>query len=395
MAMQSKRANEIDAYIKDKPSCARGKQKVEIKGKIEPLESYMLPLSYLQYNRENRRFNLEIQEYETNVGRKLDSTNKEDVEKIKELLLQDENEATKLYDDLKLLGEQREVAAVTHDGVVVNGNRRMATIELLHKENPKKWDELWVVRLPKDISDKDLWKIEAGLQLSKEKVADYGPVNNLLMIREGKRAGLSTSEIAASMYGWSEKQVATDLERLDLIDTFLNFMGGSNKNNYGLIKRFQLSEHFIDIQKGLVEKLKSVASRRELTKKLETVFLFLKAHIESPNIMKITHWDVRAMCKILLDEQTSYTLTESFDKYKNNLKKIPVEMLVENFDRATDIKKDREYANKPVKLIDRAIAALNSIDRKGRYYKKENVKKKVKELDTLIKTIKRELGIIN
>ncbi len=393
MAMQSKRANEIDAYIKDKPSCAKGKQKVEIKGKIEALESYMLPLSYLQYNRENRRFNLEIQEYEANVGRKLDPTIKEDVEKIKELLLQDDTEATKLYDDLKFLGEQREVAAITHDGVVVNGNRRMATIERLHIENPKKWEELWVVRLPRDISDKDLWKIEAGLQLSKEKVADYGPVNNLLMIREGKRAGLSSAEIAASMYGWSEKQVGSDLERLDLIDTFLNFMGGKNKNNYGLIKKFQLSEHFIDIQKGLVEKLRNSASKRELTKKLETIFLFLKAHIDSPNVMKITHWDVRSMCKILLDEQTALTLTDSFDKYKSDIKKVPVEKLVENFDKATDIKKDREFANKPVKLIDRAIAALNSIDRNGAYYKKEDVKKKIRELDSLVKTIKRELGI--
>ena len=70
----------------------------------------------------------------------------------------------------------------------------------------------------KDISEKDLWKIEAGLQLSKEKVADYGPINNLLMIKEGDLAGLSTSEIAAAMYGWSEKQVIADLERLNLID---------------------------------------------------------------------------------------------------------------------------------------------------------------------------------
>src|SRR5439155_24070207 len=118
------------------------------------------------------------------IKRKLDPTDKEDVKKIKELLLQDKIEAEKLYNDLKQLGEQREVAAITHDGIVVNGNRRMATIEELHAENPKKWDELWVVRLPEDISEKDLWKIEAGLQLSKEKVADYGPVNNLLMIKE-------------------------------------------------------------------------------------------------------------------------------------------------------------------------------------------------------------------
>ena len=391
MAIQSKKAKEIDVYIDSKKSCVRGKQKVEIKGKIEFLESYMLPLTLLQYNHENRRFNLEIQEYETQIGRKLDPSDKEDVKKIKELLLQDKIEAEKLYNDLKQLGEQREVAAITHDGIVVNGNRRMATIEGLHKENPKKWEELWVVRLPEDISEKDLWKIEAGLQLSKEKVADYGPVNNLLMIKEGKRAGLSYSEIAASMYGWTEKQVASDIERLDLIDTFLQFFG--QPNNYGTIKRFRLHEHFIDLQKGLVEKLKNAgAPKKDILKKLEIVFLYMRAHITNPDF-NITHYDVRNICKILLDSEATYTLTDSFDKQKD-IKQIPVQKLEDNLDRAIDVKKNREDKEKPGKLVDRAIAALNGIDRKGKHYKNDtDVKAKIVALDKLVKQMKKELGI--
>lgn len=392
MAMQSKKAKEIDVYIgTHEKSCSKGKQKVEIKGKIEFIESYMLPLNYLQYNHENRRFNLEIHEYETQIGRKLDPTDKEDVKKIKELLLQDKIEADKLYNDLKQLGEQREVAAITHDGIVVNGNRRMAIIEELHIENPKKWDELWVVRLPEDISEKDLWKIEAGLQLSKEKVADYGPVNNLLMIKEGKKAGLSYSEIASSMYGWTEKQVTADIERLDLIDIFLQFFG--QPNNYGLIKKFRLHEHFIDLQKGLIEKLKSAGTpKKDITKKLEVVFLYLRAHIIKPDF-NITHYDVRNICKILLDSDATYTLIDSFDKQKD-IRQVPVEKLVDNLDRAIDVKKNREDKEKPVKLMDRAIAALNSIDRKGNHYKNDNnVKTKLKALDSIVKEMKKELGI--
>src|SRR5438552_280091 len=106
MAIHSKKAKEIDVFI-DTHKCSKGKQKVEIKGKIEFLESYMLPLSLLQYNHENRRFNMEIQEYEAQIKRKLDPTDKEDVKKIKELLLQDKIEAEKLYNDLKQLDEQR------------------------------------------------------------------------------------------------------------------------------------------------------------------------------------------------------------------------------------------------------------------------------------------------
>lgn len=391
MAINSKKANEIDAYI-NSHECKKGKQKVVINGKVELLESYAIPTSLLQYNHDNRRFNLEIQEEEIKLGRKLDPTSKDDVRRIKELLLLDQAEAKKLKDDLKRIGEQTEVGAVSFDGVVINGNRRMATLEELYSEDPnKKWESLWAVRLPKDISEKDLWRIEAGLQLSKEKVADYGPVNNLLMISEGKKAGLSHSEIAASMYGWTDKQVAADLERLDLIDIFLQFFG--QPKNYGLIKRFRLHEHFIDIQKGLVQKLKDAgAPKKELTKKLETVFVFLKANIDKPDTISITHYDVRNICKILQDEKSTYALTDSFQQHKD-IRKVPVEKLVDNLDKAIDVKKNRDDKEKPGKLIDRAISALNNIDRKGRHFKEEEVKRKLRELDNIIKEMKAQLEI--
>jgi hypothetical protein len=398
MPINSKKANEIDAYINSHPSCKRSEQPVEINGELKFLLSYMLPLYsddgkyFLQYNHDNRRFNLEIQEYERAEGKVLNPAEKDDAKKIKELLLQDEIEAEKLYDDLKQLGQQREVAAVTYDGIVINGNRRMATIEELHKENPKKWNELWVVRLPKDISEKDLWKIEAGLQLSKQKVADYGPINNLLMIFEGKKAGLSPDEIAASMYGWSDKQVIFDLDRLNLIDTFLLFFG--QPNNYGIIKRFRLNEHFIDLQKYLVEKMKNLgAPKKQITKKLEIAFLYLKTAITKPDVFSFTHYDMRNLCKILLDEEATYTLTDSFEKYRKDIKQIPAEKLSDNFDKAIDVKKDREDKDKPVKLIERAIAALNSIDRRGKHYKKDDVRAKIKTLDALVREMKKELGM--
>ena len=393
MAIQSKRAKEIDAYIdQHKRNCEKGNQKVEINGQIKPLQSYMLPLSLLQYNHDNRRFNWEIQEHEYKIGRKLDPTDREDVKRIKEFLLEDTSEAKRLKDDLKQLGEQREVAAITHDGVVINGNRRMATMEELHKDEPTgKWEYLWVIRLPEDISERDLWKIEAGLQLSKEKVAEYGPINNLLMIKEGKKAGLSHSEIAASMYGWSEKQVIESLERLDLIDIFLQFFG--QPNNYGLIKKYYLHEHFIDIQKGLTDKQKKLGlPKKVLLKKLEIIFLYLSATIRN-HTFKFKHFDVREICKILLDNEASDAITESYETYKD-ISKIPVDILTDNFDKAVDVRKNKQDREKPEKLIERAITALNGIDRKAKHFKTElSVKTKFKVLEKLVKDMKIELGI--
>lgn|GEM_PF-2372624 len=405
MAINSKRAKDIDAYIKSHESCIKGKQKVEVGGKIKPLDSFMIPWNMLLFNHDNGRFNIEIQEYEFKLGRKLDPASKDDEAIIRKLLLfqsvtSDENdlselnnEGKKLYEDLLLVGEQREVAHITSDGIVVNGNRRMAALQLLNKKQPTgKWKELWAVRLPEDISEKDLWKIEAGLQLSKQKVADYGPIHNLLMIAEGKKAGLSPSEIAASMYGWNEKKVLEDLERLNLIDIFLQFI--HQVGNYGLIDKKGLSEHFINLQKGLVQKSKDLGwPKKVLTQKLEIVFLFLKATIDKPDKLKIGHLDVRDICKILQDDNASSVLTDTFKEHKD-LKKITVEKLSENLDTANDVMKNKKDKEKPTILIKRAITALNGIDRKGDHYKTdEKVKRELKALDLIVIEMKKELGI--
>jgi hypothetical protein len=404
MAINSKRANEIDAYINSK-DCKRGTQKVEIGGKIKPLQSYMIPWEKLLFNHDNGRFNIEIQEYEFKNGRRLDPASKEDESIIRRLLLfqsvvSDEedltelnNEGRKLYEDLLLVGEQREVAHITNDGIVVNGNRRMAALQLLNRLQPTgKWQDLWAVRLPEDISEKDLWKIEAGLQLSKQKVADYGPVHNLLMIAEGKKAGLNPSEIAASMYGWTEKKVVEDLERLNLIDIFLQFI--NQVGNYGLIDKRGLSEHFIDIQKGLVQKSKELGlAKKVLTQKLEVVFRYLKGTIDKPDKLRITHYDVRDICKMILDDKASHALTDSFSDTKD-YKNITIEKLAENLDKANDVMKNKKDKEKPGKLIERAITALNGIDRKGKHYKIDHdVKRKLKALDSLVSEMKIELEI--
>lgn len=393
MPTNSKRAQEIDAYISNH-DCARGKQKVVINGQVRPLESYSIPWIHLQYNHENSRFNLEIAEEETRIGRKLDPTDSDDVKKIKELLLLDENEAKKLKDDLVKIGEQTEVAAITFDGIVVNGNRRMATLEKLHEDEPTgKWENLWVVRLPHDISESDLWKIEAGMQLSKAKVADYGPVNNLLMIAEGKKAGLSNAEIAASMYGWTEKQVAIDLERLNLIEVFLDFFG--QPRNFGLIKKFRLHQHFIELQKSLVDPLNSSGvSAREKIRKLHTAFLYLRGTILQPETLSITYHQVRSLGKILQDPDATSALEDSFSSYKKDVRKVPFEKLAENFDKAVDVRKDKSDKDKPGKLVDRAITALNNIDRTSAHYKTDPLfPKKLKSLSEIVEQMKTDIGL--
>lgn len=379
-SVTSKSALIINQYIKEHPDVIKGKQKIVINGEVKPLESFTLPTKLLKYNRDNRRFKLEIEEKEKEIGRKLDSSDEGDINEIKSLLLHDATEAKKLKEDLIKIGEQVEVAVITYDGVVINGNRRMAVLEELYNEKPNaKWERLWVVRLPQSVSEADLWRIEAQLQLSKEKVADYGPINNLLMIKEGIKSGLSEKEIATAMYGWTEDQVRDDLERLSIIDSFLSFTG--QVNNYGLIKKFRLSEHFINIQKSTLKPAKRAGlPAKEIKKRLEYNFLLLWSCISPNGNSSFTHYDFRKMGVILDDFEAVSALEEGFNG-STDVRKIEPSSVMDAFSIAKDVLEYKKDRDKPKKLLDKAISALRGVDTTNRLLKSDiEILKKLEEI---------------
>ncbi len=192
MKIYSAQAQEITAHIGLHPNDNIGKWPIEIDGEKQILPFYRLPIKLLRYNVNNGRLAMEISEWETNNKRPLDASDLNDAKQIRDLLLSiDGSKSESLKDDLKKNG-QMEPGVITFDGIVINGNRRMALLETLDAEEPTwKWPFLEVVRLPEEIDQTNLWKIEAGLQLSKDKIAEYHPMNELLKIREGIKAGLT------------------------------------------------------------------------------------------------------------------------------------------------------------------------------------------------------------
>jgi hypothetical protein len=95
----------------------------------------------------------------------------------------------------------------------------------------------------------------------------------------------------------------------------------------------------------------------------------------------------------LQDTKATDALVESFDQHKD-IKQIPVDILADNLDKAIDVKKNREDEMKPGKLIDRAISALNGIDRKGKHFKNDpDVKIKLGSLEKLVSQMKTDLGL--
>lgn len=400
MNIISERANAIDAYLSSHPDAEVGRWPLEIGGRKEILPFHRFPIKdLLCYNVNNGRLAMDMRGWEKDNGRKLDTTIPDDCETIRQMLLSLDRDKTSLLKEDIRKKNQMEPGVITYDGFVVNGNRRMAILEELHEEEPTgKWLCLEAVRLPSTITEKDLWKIEAGLQLSKDKIAEYHPVNELLKIKQGIDAKLSIEEIAAAMYGRTSNYVEESLKRLQLIADFLDFFG--QPVNYGVIKKFGLHEYFVDIQTHILSTWKRRGiDRREQKRELLSAFALIRAHVLiQPHITGkgkdkgITHWDIRRLGKIFADVDAKTAYTQNLKECRNPLSVKPATVM-EDFQTAKEILDSKEASDQPVRLIDKAIQALQSIDRTNKHFRESRVKSAMDRLYGIVQEIKKDLEI--
>lgn len=247
MELANPRADRISDHIQHRESAKTGRKEVfVIDGIRREMDVFHLPLNFFVYSLRNGRFAAELRELEVTEGRRLNPEKEKDSEKIEELLLHDSIKMEWLKRDIIRVG-QLKAATITYDGYIINGNRRQAVLKRLLKETgEQRFAFIDAVILPKTVSASDLWRFEAGFQLAQELKADYGPVNELLKIKEGKEYGLPHQEIALILGGNNTvDDVLTKLRILELIEDFLIYFG--QEGRYSIIE--QKTEHFIDLVK--------------------------------------------------------------------------------------------------------------------------------------------------
>lgn len=215
MELQTLREKQLDIYLKNPSAQEDQKLRIPLKGKAEHLQVFRVPIKYLIYNIRNGRFAAELLAKESQLKRKLDPAVANDAKIIQKLLLElNQTETEALQADLRDNG-QLDPGVITRDGAVINGNRRMAILTALWDEtHDPRFEYLRVARLPKDVEEKDLWRIEAGLQFAKEFRLDYSPINELLKLKEGRESGFSSAEISKTLLGrFSASKVDEKLAR--------------------------------------------------------------------------------------------------------------------------------------------------------------------------------------
>ena len=263
----------IDDYIENNPDRKLGgRSRLEsLNGETKIIQGYRLPTKLIFYNINNGRFKKEYINLVRKYGGNLDSRKPEDAKKIQNLLLtlgekdgKISADTQRTMNDIKKKG-QLELGIITQDGFLIDGNRRMAVINKLFEENQEsKYEYIDVAKLEQPIQDRDMWAMEAGIQLGLDPKVRYGPLNELLKLDEGIKVGYTELQIAQLLYGdISPEEIKKKIERLKLIKQYLKSFF-NDEDNIELAEGKH--EHFIELQniidlikdKTLVERMRII-----------------------------------------------------------------------------------------------------------------------------------------
>jgi hypothetical protein len=386
MNLPTRRSQRIDAYICDPArEVPDEKVRVTLAGDVRTLKVYKIPISHLIFNIRNGRFRAELLDKEDHLKRKLDPTVETDAKVIRDLLLsQDEGETQALKKDLLLHG-QIDPGIITFDGAIINANRRAAILTTLFTEtNESRFEYLKVGRLPENVDEKDLWRIEAGLQFGKDFRLQYGPVNELLKLKEGGDRGLSAQEISGSLLGrFSPEKVEEKLEILKLMEMYLHYIG--KPGEYHIVQQERDVEKFNSLWGSVVAPLRR---RNKTDPKIAKLISVAFSMIDKTSL---THWDVRELRKISDNNSAYEELMKPFAG--KNAKTVDKEGVIEAYTSSKEIVEDAEDKDKPARLLKKALSAVRSIDSANPRLKDPNVRAILDELAARVSELKNPLDV--
>ena len=152
-----------------------------------------------------------------------------DVQSLLEQLLLDKarDPDGPIYDELAHYARQTEPLLIARDGLVLNGNRRLAAMRGLRARDPDAYAgfaQVTAAVLPADISRDKLEYIEAALQMAPELKLSYSWINRRLKLRQHV-ADLDRERVAKAYRFQDADAVDTELEQLALAEAYLDWRG--------------------------------------------------------------------------------------------------------------------------------------------------------------------------
>lgn len=146
--------------------------------------------------------------------------------KLHELLLEKARDpAGPIYQELQRQAQQIEPLLITAEGVVVNGNRRLAAMRELLSNDPARYGSFQTIRaavLPAETQPADLEFIEASLQMAPETKLAYGWINRRMKLRRQRdELKLAVEQICEAYRLEESGQLGREISELQLAEDYL------------------------------------------------------------------------------------------------------------------------------------------------------------------------------
>ena len=126
---------------------------------------------------------------------------------------------------MERVATQRESLLLTSDGVVLNGNRRLAALRALFEDDARTYSSFShvdVIILPKAANEQDLELLEAELQMAPETKLEYGWVERRLKLRRHADVlKIPRDQIKATYRFRREEDINVELQQLALAEEYL------------------------------------------------------------------------------------------------------------------------------------------------------------------------------
>jgi hypothetical protein len=389
---------DIDDWISQNPNSLLKKRSrpVTINGKIEHFQGYRLPRELVFYNVQNGRYAATYpQLLKANGGRELDSSNKNDRKKIMNHLLSlypDKNDRT--IASLKQDGQEK-LGIITQDGILIDGNRRMACIaECRESTKDTKFDFIEVARLDRPITDSDRYDCEVRVSMGMDSKVDYGPIDKLIKLDKGKKFGKSNLELANLMYGMTEKDVEDQLQVLDKMKSYLRIYYNNDDDFTPLEHRavhftemFDIDSitGFDDLEDEQKEAIEKVSFRLTRGANIEG-----NDDFASRRLRKIKHAVFAGMGSSLEKLVEIADDMEPYDPAKDEKDESPTKIGFVEFE---DKVKAQDNQDKVIMLVNSILANLEFLNTSDPRLKETESKEKIMKIKDYVEKLTSDVGV--
>lgn len=202
------------------------------KGEKRKFNVYKIPLANLVYNPYNGRIGTKVKTFEV-TKRTIDPENEEDIKVIEEFLWDSKPDRNKKTMRSLLKDGQLEYGIVSKNGFIIDGNRRASLLNKLNNERVKHEKKgnntdhcqyFNAIILDDDADKREIVALETNYQLGREEKLEYNPIEKYLKCRQLVELGYSNDKIA-KMMGLEEKEKTVEkyLNILKLMEEYLKW----------------------------------------------------------------------------------------------------------------------------------------------------------------------------